>query len=151
MPTLTATTELADNGYTTTDVTAAATERIINKASAYVNLRAKSAIPEMSGAEGSKTLTVTREQYAPLSMLITCMLREAKKSQLSNSSSTGSSTSTSKSIGVGQINVSDASSMSSAISAAASLNNADDFTRAQFEEAIRDLRSFENEIEVSRG
>ena len=135
--TLNATDTLAENGYTTTDFTAAVVEGIINRAIRQVNLDAAQSISEMTGATvGEKTVSMTQRQSVPVTILISLMLRETRRSTLSNTSSTGNSSSTSKSINVGPIGMSDASSVSSAISASASLNNPantiyrDDYLRA---------------------
>jgi hypothetical protein len=143
---ITATTVLSQNGYTTTDLAAADVERIIDDAINQVNLDAAQSMSNMTGAEGSKTVTVTAPQSVPVKILISLMLREVKKTSLTNSDSTSSSTSTSKSIGVGQINVSDASSVSSSISAAASINTvANTILRENYLRAISRLigRSFQ--------
>ena len=132
MTTLTATIVLAKNNYTTTDISAANTEYIIDDAIDFVNFDCGQTMSNMSGVAGSKTVTVTYAQNAVLSTLLTCMLRDAKKTGLSNSDSTSASSGTSKSVGVGNINVSESSSVSSAISAASSLNSADDFTRSMY-------------------
>ena len=132
MTTLTAAIVLAKNNYTTTDISAVNTEYIIDDAIDFVNFDCGQTMSNMSGGAGSKTVTVTYSQNAVLSTLLTCMLRDAKKTGLSNSDSTSASSGTSKSVGVGNINVSESSSVSSAISAASSLNSADDFTRSMY-------------------
>ena len=123
MTTLTATEILAENGYTTDDFTAAVTEGIINNAKDYINLMADQSITDMTGTEGSKTLTLTSNQSVCLRILLACMLREAKKTALTNSSATGNSSGTSSSVGVGPISLSESSSISTSISAAASINS----------------------------
>jgi len=146
---LTALIALAENGYTTTDMTAVNTEYVIDNAIDFVNLTAEVNIPQLSGTAGTKTVTLTREQNAAVRLLVTCMLREAKKTSLTNSSSSG--TATSGSLGIGNLSMSESSSVSSAITAASSLNSSNDLTRSLFEMAIERLRRAENEMEVSYG
>lgn len=123
MTTITATEILAENGYTTSDFTAATVELIITNAKRYINFMANQSIADMTGTEGSKTLTLTENQDICVRILTTCMLREAKKTSLTNSSSTGTSSGTASSIGVGPVSVSESSSVSSSISAAAAINS----------------------------
>ena len=52
-----------------------------------------------------------------------CMLREAKKTALTNSSATGNNSGTSSSISVGPLSLSESSSISTSISAAVSINS----------------------------
>jgi hypothetical protein len=151
MPSVTALIALAENGYTITDITAINVEYIIDNAIDYVNLLAETSIAALSGTAGTKTVTVTREQNAPLRILITCMLREAKKTSLSNSSSTNNSSGTTSSIGVGVLSVSESSSVSAAISAASSFGGTNDLTRVLFDKAIERLRRVENELQVFYG
>jgi hypothetical protein len=143
MPDYTATIALAESGYTTDDVTAINAEYIIDNAINFVNLEAQLSISALSGTAGSKTVTLTRDQYAVVSILSTAMLRETKKTSLTNSTSTG--TSTSGSIGAGSLSLSESSSVSSAISAAASLNSGDDFLRELFWRGIEKLRQTESD------
>jgi activator of HSP90 ATPase len=120
---ITATTSLSQNGMTVTDFSAENVEYMIDDCLDTVNLMFEQTMDALSGGAGSKSVTVTRGQAPVVKMLISLVLRENKKTQLTNSSSTGSSTGTSSSIGVGSINVSESGSVSSSISAAASINN----------------------------
>src|SRR3972149_6455936 len=140
MPIYTAAIALSPNGYTEVDITTADAELIIDKAINEINLLADISIPAMTGTAGSKTVYLSRDQSAAVEILVTLMLREAKKTQLSNSSSTGSSSGTSNSVAAGGISASESGSVSSSISAASSLNSATDFTRELFNKAIDKLR-----------
>jgi len=137
MLTYTALIALAENGYTTSDITAANAEYIIDRATDYVNLMAGQSIADMAGGAGVKTVTLTDNQNAVVGMLVTLMLREEKKSSLTNSTSSG--TSTSGSVQVGGMGASESASVSSAISAASALGGADDFTREAFNDGLRRL------------
>lgn len=137
MVTYTALIALAENGYSITDISAANCEYIIDRATDYVNLLADTSIADMAGVAGVKTVTLTDDQNAVVGVLVSCMLREMKRTSLSNSTSTG--TSTSGSLGVGNISMSESSSVSSAISAASALNGADDFTRTLFMMGVKRL------------
>lgn len=139
--TITAQIALDRNGYTTTDFALKNVEYMIDDAIDYINLLAQSSIDALSGSEGSKSVDVSRDENAALKLLITGMLREAKKTSLSNSSSTNNNSSTAKSVSVGSINVSESGSVSSAISAASSLNGMDDFSRDLFNKAIERLQA----------
>jgi hypothetical protein len=121
--TINATNTLAENGYTTSDFTAATTEFIIDTAIDLLNLLAEQSIAAMAGSSGTKTVITTRDQAAVLKMLISVTLRENKKTALSSSSSTSGSSSAGKSVGIGSLSMSESSSVSSAISAAATINN----------------------------
>lgn len=141
MATHTATTLLADNNYTTTDLPAAAVERWVDNAVDYINQQADTAQGHMTGAEGSKTITVTDKYNAALVPLISCLLREAKKTALSNSSSTGTGTGASSSVGIGGLSASESSSVSSSISAAATINaSANTIYLQMFRDAIEKLK-----------
>lgn len=94
MVTYTALIALAENGYTITDIPAATCEYIIDRAIDYVNMRVGASIAALTGAAGTKNVTLTRDQSAVVGLLMTCMLREAKKSSLSNSTATSNSSST---------------------------------------------------------
>ena len=120
---ITATTILAQNGMTTTDFTAATVEYMIDDCIDIVNLLASQTIAAMTGSAGTKTATFTRLQSPVVKTLISLVLRENKKTALTNSSSTGDSSGTSSSIAVGPISLSESSSVSSSISAAAAINN----------------------------
>lgn len=121
--TITATTSLAQNGMTTTDFTAAVTEYMIDDCIDTVNLLANQSMAALSGSEGSKSVTITRLQAPAVKMLISLVLRENKKTQLTNSDNTSGSTGTSSSIGVGPVSVSESGSVSSSISASSAINN----------------------------
>jgi hypothetical protein len=144
--TLTAANCLADNNYTTTDIPTVAVERIIDKAISYFNLRTGRSVNLMAGTPESKTTVVQAEEYGVLEAIITCMLREAKKTSLSNSTSTGSGAS--KSVNIGAMGMSESSTVSSAISAAQSINSEGNTVFREFiTEGLRSLR----EVEVSYG
>jgi len=139
MVTYTALIALAENGYTTTDITAANCEYIIDRAIDYVNLLAGTSIADMAGGAGVKTVTLTDNQNAVVGVLVTCMLRAMKQTSLSNSSSTSNSSGTSSSVNVGGMGASDSSTVSTAINAASALGRSDDFTRKLFDDALRRL------------
>jgi hypothetical protein len=130
--TITAVTVLSQNGYTvysagppiTGDFTAVDTEYCIDDAINQVNLLTEKNIPSLSGTAGSKSVTLSRLESAPVKLLITIMLREAKKTSLSNSSSTSGSNSTSQSWNFGPMGASQGSSVGTAISATSAMNNA---------------------------
>ena len=114
---------LDQTGYTTTDFTLINTEYMIDDALDTVNLMFTQSIAALSGSTGSKTGSLTRDQNAVVKMLLVLMLREGKKTSLSNSTSTGGSTSNQQSVGVGAISISESGSVSSAVSAAQAINN----------------------------
>jgi hypothetical protein len=122
--TISAAVALAQNGYTTADLSAVNTEYMIDTCLNVVNQLAGQSIAALSGTAGTKSATCTRAQEPAVTTLITITLREAKKTSLSNSSSTSGSASTSKSTTMGPMSVSEGGSTSTAISAAAALNNA---------------------------
>jgi hypothetical protein len=124
--TFTASSILAQNGYTTTDFSAENVEYWIDDSIDTVNDLAVQSIDAMAGIAGSKTATCTRTQAPAVKTLITIILREAKKTSLSNSNSTSSSNSTSKSVSLGPASYSEGGSVGAAISAASALNNASD-------------------------
>jgi activator of HSP90 ATPase len=121
--TITALTVLAQNGLTVTDFTAIVTEYMIDDTINTVNLLFGQSIEAMSGTAGTKDVDMTRNQSAVVKMLLSLVLRENKKTQLTNSDNTSSSTSTSSSFTVGQISQSESNSVSTAISAASAINN----------------------------
>lgn len=139
MVTYTALIALAENGYTITDISAANLEYIIDRAIDYVNALAGTSIADMTGAAGTKTATFTDAQNAVVGLLVTCMLREMKRTSLSNSTSTSNASGTSSSIGIGGLSASESGSISTAVSAASSLNNAGDFTRELFNIGLKRL------------
>ena len=149
--TLNASILLAKNGYTGADLAATTVETIMEDALAYIEGETDVAMPNLTGTAGTKEVVLTRKQNMAFSTLMSCMLRDAKKSALSNSTSTGNSSNTAKSIGVGNVSVSESGSVSSAISAASSLNNANDFTRELFWNAIKRLRETEGELQILVG
>ena len=122
--TITAALTLSQNGYeedddfAVTDVEAWIDDAIITTAT-LVNTD----IDKLEGEAESKTVTLSDDLASAIKVLITIMLREAKKTSLSNSESTSNSSGGSSSIRVGSVDVSDSSSVSTAISAASSLNN----------------------------
>jgi hypothetical protein len=129
---ITATSALSENGFSvfsagppaTGDFTIIDTEAVINKAINHVNNRAKRSIPAMTGAAGSKTASMSRLESDPVNTLITIMLRETKKTSLSNSNSTSGSSSIQKSVNMGPFGKSEGGSVGTAISATAAINNA---------------------------
>jgi hypothetical protein len=129
--TITAQSILDQTGYTvysagppvTGDFTLINTELMIDDAIDTVNLMFTQAIAALSGTAGSKTGTMTRDQNSVVKMLLVLMLREGKKTSLSNSTSTNGSTSTNQQVGVGAISISEGGSVSSAVSAAQAINN----------------------------
>jgi hypothetical protein len=125
----------------TADFTLLVTEYIIDECIDFVNLLANSSIAALSGTPGAMTVSVSRDENAALKLLITCMLRDAKKTTLSNSSSTSNSSGTNSSVSAGGFSASDSSTVSSAVSAASSLNGMDDFTRDLFNKAIERLQA----------
>lgn len=133
---------IEQNGYVvTTDFTATNVEYWIDDSIDYINLLAETSIPHMTGSAGSKTLTVSLKANAALKPLLACVLRENKKTALTNSNSTGSSSGTASSIGVGPISVSESSSVSSSISAAAAINSINNtIYREMFMTAIEQLK-----------
>lgn len=144
----TASTALSANNFTPADVTLADTERIIDAALRWLGNETGRGITQMTGTAGSKTVTVDDELDAAFFPLLAMMLREAKKTALTNSSSTGSSTSTSKSVSVNSISVSDSGSVSSSINAASAINNSQNtIFPMMLERALKKL----TEIEVSYG
>jgi hypothetical protein len=124
----------------TGDFTLINTEYMMDDAIDTVNLMFTQNIAALTGTAGSKTATMTRDQNSVVKMLLVLMLREAKKTSLSNSSSTGGSSSTGKSVSVNGISMSQNSSVSSAISASSALNNpANSVYVAMFNEAGKKL------------
>lgn len=122
--TITATSALSQNGYTITDFPATGVEVIIDDCANTVNQLAQQTIEAMSGSP--LTLTVTRNQAPAVKTLITIILRETKKTSLSNSNSTSGANSATKNMNFGPVGVSEGSSTSTAISASMALNNAAD-------------------------
>lgn len=132
--TLTAAIILAKNGYSDSDLSYINCEYLIDDAIDFINGKAHSSIPNLSGAvAGSKTVTVTGyNENAALAFLLTMMLREAKKTSLTNSSSTSGSSSQANSMGLGPASMSESSSVGTAISAASSINNEANSPEAKF-------------------
>ena len=131
---LTAETVLAQNGYTeyddttdpdnpTGDFTLTVVEYVIDDCIDTVNLLAAQSMSAMAGVAESKTVTITRAQAPAVKMLISLVLRENKKTQLTNSSSTSGSESTSSTSSLGPASVSESNSVGTSISAAAAINN----------------------------
>jgi hypothetical protein len=145
---ITGQTVLDDNGYTVTDFPIIVVERLINKAISHINAQTGRSIAHMDGTAGTKSVTVADEEYGVLDAIITCMLREAKKTALSNSSSTGGSSGSSKSVSAQGYSVSESSSTSSAITATSAINNSGNSILIDWiKEELKRLR----EIEVSYG
>jgi hypothetical protein len=115
---------LSRYGYTIADLSAIDVENNIDDYIDTVNSDAGTSIGYMTGTAGSKTVTVTEAQNAALKPLIQVMLREVKKTSLSNSSSTSGSSSTNKSVNMGPVSFSEGGSIGTAISAASAINNA---------------------------
>ena len=146
--TITAQSILDQTGYTvyavgppaTGDFTLVNTELMIDDAIDTVNLMFTQAIAALSGSAGSKSGTMTRDQNAVVKMLLVLMLREGKKTSLSNSTSTNGGSSTNQSINVGPFGRSEGGSVSSAVSAATAINNpANSIYVAMFNEAGKKL------------
>ena len=123
MVTVNATIVLAQNGYTTSDFSAVNIEYMMDDAINTLNLLFSQSIAALSGGAGVGSTTLTRSQSAVFAMLMSLVLRENKKTALSNSSSTSNSTGASSSVGIGGLSASESSSVSSAISAASAINN----------------------------
>lgn len=140
---------IEDNGYVVdTDFTAVQVERMMDSALGLINVLAKTSLPLTSGTAGTKTVDLDDRENAAFQILMTIMLREGKKTALSNSSATSNTTGTSSSVGIGGLSASESSSVSASISAAAAINNAANSPLIQyFTNAIQNLR----EIEVSYG
>lgn len=115
--------QIYDEGTGEGDFTVPVVEYVVDDCIDTVNLLFEQDIAAMSGEAGSKTVTCSRAQSPVLKMLISLVLRENRKSAISSSSSTGSGESESRSVGVGGLSVSEGSSISSAISASATINN----------------------------
>jgi hypothetical protein len=122
--TITAVTALSENSYTTTDFPLADVENKIDDAINQVNLFAEKNIPALSGNPEAKTVSMNRLESTSVKLLITILLRETKKTSLSNSSSTSTASSQSDSVQAGPFGASRGNSTSNATSAAAALNNA---------------------------
>jgi len=99
MVSVTAASVLARNHYSSVDFDPATSSRsetvsytnveyIIDDAIDFINSEAETSIPPMSGTAGSKTVTVSRNQNAALSLLLPVMLKEAKY-KISTSGSLG--------------------------------------------------------------
>jgi hypothetical protein len=122
--TITASSVLSQNGMSTTDFAAADVEAMIDDAIDTVDLFAWQSMAAMTGTAGAKTVTITRLQSPAVKMLISLLLRENKKTQFSSATNTSGSTSTSKSVSIaGVLSQSEGSSISTAISASAAINN----------------------------
>ena len=156
MPTITAQIVMDKNGFKvyaagppeTGDWPLVTVEYMMDDAVDIVNSDADINIPYMSGTAGSKTLSLTGRENAAFTPLMAAVLRENKKTSLSNSSSTNSSSSTGSSIGLGGLSMSQSGSMGSAISATSAINNAANSAYKEvYDKAILRLR----EIDVSRG
>jgi hypothetical protein len=140
MVTVTASTVLSKNGFTTTDFAAIDVENMIDDTIDTINLLADQTITAMAGTAGSKTATLTGPQNTCFYMLISGVLRENKKTALSNSGSTSGSSSINKSVNMGPISFSEGGSTGTAISATATLNNpANSMFANMFNLALRKL------------
>jgi hypothetical protein len=147
---LTAETILAQNGYTeadgsadppTGDFTKTVVEYVIDDCIDTVNLLAAQTMSAMTGAAESKTVTITRAQAPAVKMLISLVLRENKKTTLTNSNTTSGSESGSSSASLGPASISESSSVGTAIGAAAAINNpANSVFVGLFSKAIAQLK-----------
>jgi hypothetical protein len=117
--TITAALTLSQNGYTTSDFATSDVEAWIDDAIITTATLVNTDIDKLD----TGTVTLTDDLASAVKVLITIMLREAKKTSMSNSTSTSSSAGGNKSVGIGGLSVSESSSVSTAISAASSLNN----------------------------
>lgn len=141
MVTVTAAIVLAENGYTTDDFSAVNIEYMMDNVIDTINLMAGTSIAALTGTAGSKTATLTRAENPVFQMLMSMVLRENKKTSLSNSSSTSGSESASSSVSIGALSSSESSSVGTAISATAALNNeANSIYVKMFYDACRALR-----------
>jgi len=75
MPAVTAQQILDENGWTTGDISLANLEYLIDNAINYVNLVTGLSISNLSGAAGSKTVTVTSAQDPIIKMLAGLLVR----------------------------------------------------------------------------
>ncbi len=132
MTTFTATQILTENGYTTVDFMYPTVEWIIDNAVDHVNLETGRSIANMTGVAGSKILTCLSEESPIIKMIVTYMLREAKKTSLTNSSSTGGSNTSSSTINVGPVGMGQSSGVSTAISAASAINSINNTAHLNF-------------------
>jgi hypothetical protein len=129
--TITAQIVLDQNGYAvyaagppvSGDFTLVNVEYMIDDAIDTVNLMFSQSMANLSGTAGSKSVSVTRQQNSVLKMLLALVLRENKKTQLSNSSSTANSSGGSHSVSAGVLSMSESSSVSTSINAASAINN----------------------------
>lgn len=114
---------LAQNGMSESDFTNETVEYMMDDSINTVNLLFTQTIDALAGEAGAKTATMTRNQSAVVKMLLSLVLRENKKTQLSSSSSTSNSTGTNSSVSAGGISASDSNTVSGSISATAAINN----------------------------
>jgi hypothetical protein len=121
--TFTAATILIQNGMTETDFLDETVEYMMDDAIDTVNLLFTQDIAALAGSAGAKTATMTRGQSAVTKMLLTLVLRENKKTQLTSSDSTSNASGASGSISAGGLSMSESSSISTGISASAAINN----------------------------
>ena len=127
---LTAATILNQNGYTQYDpveeegdFTYTVVENIIDDCIDTVNSLAGSSIGAMTGVAEAKTVTITRSQAPAVKFLVSMVLRETKKTSLTNSSTTSGAESVASSSSLGPASVSESSGLSTAIGASSAINN----------------------------
>lgn len=150
---ITAATVLSQNGYSiisgsTGDFTTSDTEAMINSGFNLINLLAGTSITKLSGSPGSST--IEDDEEPAFNLLMTIMLREAKKTSLSNATSTGGSSGTAKSVAAMGFSKSESSSVSSAISASTAINNSANSPLVDFfNQAIERLRALHPNTQIS--
>lgn len=75
MASITAQNILDENNYTTSDISLANLERLIDNAIYYVELATNRSIAKMSGTAGSKTVSVADEEVSVVKACVILMLR----------------------------------------------------------------------------
>lgn len=147
--TITALTVLSQNSYSellvgppaTGDFTIVDTELMINSAVNMINLLAGTSMAKLTGSPG--TTDIDDDEEPAFSLLMTIMLREAKKTSLSSSSNTSGSSGSNSSVSFPSgFGMSQGSSVSSAISAATAINSSGNSPLVDFfNQAIERLRA----------
>ena len=104
MVTITASRTLGRFGLTTDDLSAANTEYVIDDVTDYINLKAGTSIADMTGAAGTKEVTLSGDQNAVFMLIMSIMLKDVKALTISSSTTLGMM-SVSESIGAQPVNV----------------------------------------------